>query len=778
MRIFKAGLYIAAVVAAAYVNTVSASYCDAYFPFDGSLVDASGNGYDGLMIAEGGAAEPQFGEGRYGQALHLTGKSAMRSFLDLHHERCPQLTITAWFKLPSVSTSGAQAVLSTGASGANPGLVATDSTLRLYGSGNGLSQRNAIRDSNTWYFVAVTFDYDAREYKLHWLNRTVDGRLSDSPYAAEDSFWIGTRSDNLRLVAQDLFIDDVRVYGRVLGADEIHDASTSDAPAQAGDQAPPAPPAMSGAQTVGADAPCNSNSACGTGQYCARDLTCHPETHLPLAVVGTGGTSGSGPTVIRPTSTGPSPIPIRGSSDPARGELEDATGQPAPLQAMETEALDCRIDTNRTLTNRAAAVDYSADCVVDVTAALTIEPGVIIQFAENAGLGVFDNGTIRAVGTEDQPIVLQATSSTRGWWRGVFVGTRSLINVLEHVRIEGAGSNYVYCCRDLASLVLEDAQIALSHVQLSNGGALGLLATGNTDFTRYNGIRITSHDGYAASLAWNVMGSLDGMGSDYSGNAQDFVHLSTDRLTIPATLRPLNVPYLLPGEVVDVTAPLTIDAGTELVVMENGGLGVFDNGTLTAEGTAAAPIVWRGATATRGYWRGIFTETTNSNRLRHVEIRHAGSDYVYCCDDVAALVVRGGRMTLENSTISDSGGCAVYAGPNADFAETGNTFSSNQGGAACYAASEPVAAQDVPQGSCMTGEVQLFSGKFAPRGWAFANGDMLDTQAYSALYSIIGTAYGGDGQTGFALPNIQPPVSETAGSAAMVCVNGVYPSRS
>lgn len=233
MRILKAGLYVAAVVAAAYVNTASASRCDAYFPFDGTLADATGNGYDGLMIAESGAAEPQFGEGRFGEALHISGSSAMRSFLDLHHETCPQFTITAWFRLPSVSADGAQAILSTGASGANPGLVASGSSLRLYGNGNGLSQRNAIRNGDTWYFMAATFDYGAREYKLHWRNRTVDGRLSDSPYDAEDSFWIGTRSDNLRLAAQDLYIDDVRVFGRVLSADEIRDLSRNEAPGNA-----------------------------------------------------------------------------------------------------------------------------------------------------------------------------------------------------------------------------------------------------------------------------------------------------------------------------------------------------------------------------------------------------------------------------------------------------------------------------------------------------------------------------------------------------------------
>lgn len=44
---------------------------------------------------------------------------------------------------------------------------------------------------------------------------------------------------------------------------------------------------------------------------------------------------------------------------------------------------------------------------------------------------------------------------------------------------------------------------------------------------------------------------------------------------------------------------------------------------------------------------------------------------------------------------------------------------------------------------------------FAPRGWAFCNGQLLSIASYSALFSLLGTQYGGDGRTTFALPNLQ-----------------------
>ena len=53
------------------------------------------------------------------------------------------------------------------------------------------------------------------------------------------------------------------------------------------------------------------------------------------------------------------------------------------------------------------------------------------------------------------------------------------------------------------------------------------------------------------------------------------------------------------------------------------------------------------------------------------------------------------------------------------------------------------------------GEVKIVSWSFAPRGWAFCNGQLLSLQQNQALFSVIGTIYGGNGQTNFALPNLQ-----------------------
>ena len=52
------------------------------------------------------------------------------------------------------------------------------------------------------------------------------------------------------------------------------------------------------------------------------------------------------------------------------------------------------------------------------------------------------------------------------------------------------------------------------------------------------------------------------------------------------------------------------------------------------------------------------------------------------------------------------------------------------------------------------GEIRIWANNYAPAGWAYCNGQMLNINQNQALYAVIGTTYGGDGNTTFALPNL------------------------
>lgn len=62
------------------------------------------------------------------------------------------------------------------------------------------------------------------------------------------------------------------------------------------------------------------------------------------------------------------------------------------------------------------------------------------------------------------------------------------------------------------------------------------------------------------------------------------------------------------------------------------------------------------------------------------------------------------------------------------------------------------------------GQIIMFGGTFAPRGWALCDGQLLPISGNSALFSILGTTYGGDGRTTFALPDLRGRVAMHAGN--------------
>lgn len=67
-------------------------------------------------------------------------------------------------------------------------------------------------------------------------------------------------------------------------------------------------------------------------------------------------------------------------------------------------------------------------------------------------------------------------------------------------------------------------------------------------------------------------------------------------------------------------------------------------------------------------------------------------------------------------------------------------------------------------GQPFIGEIRMFAGSFAPAGWAFCDGQLIPISENDALFTLIGTTYGGDGQETFALPNLQSRIPIHAGS--------------
>ncbi len=75
------------------------------------------------------------------------------------------------------------------------------------------------------------------------------------------------------------------------------------------------------------------------------------------------------------------------------------------------------------------------------------------------------------------------------------------------------------------------------------------------------------------------------------------------------------------------------------------------------------------------------------------------------------------------------------------------------------------------------GQILLLPYGFVPRGWAFCEGQVLPIQQNEALFSLLGTQFGGDGRTTFALPDLRgkEPIPD---ARYCIALTGIFPSRS
>lgn len=143
-----------------------------------------------------------------------------------------------------------------------------------------------------------------------------------------------------------------------------------------------------------------------------------------------------------------------------------------------------------------------------------------------------------------------------------------------------------------------------------------------------------------------------------------------------ATVLPKGI-YSVP-QTIDVNAALTLTAGSVFIFEATHGLHVRSGGSVSAIGTAAEPIVFRGeAENSHGYWAGINIASNNPNNyLEYVTIQDGGSYWAW--EYAGLYVADGARLTLKNSTVSRSKENGLFAEDNSTLSNfSNNSFSNN-----------------------------------------------------------------------------------------------------
>jgi microcystin-dependent protein len=75
------------------------------------------------------------------------------------------------------------------------------------------------------------------------------------------------------------------------------------------------------------------------------------------------------------------------------------------------------------------------------------------------------------------------------------------------------------------------------------------------------------------------------------------------------------------------------------------------------------------------------------------------------------------------------------------------------------------------------GEVRLFPYLYVPTGWAACDGTLLQINQNQPLFALIGTSFGGDGRTNFALPDLRGKAPLSSPGAYYIAIQGVFPQR-
>ena len=321
---------------------------------------------------------------------------------------------------------------------------------------------------------------------------------------------------------------------------------------------------------------------------------------------------------------------------------------------------------------------------LDVGAAtLTLSAGVSVQFDDETGLSISEEGTLVAVGDAETPIQLAGAIDERGTWMGVLVSSNDQENRLSFVEIANAGQG-VWCCdsgREAAALLLTaDAKLGIEDTTFRASAGYGMHVFPGSVMEPFARNHFSDNGESAALLPASSVAQLDSASTYAGDNVDDRVVVQSNTVTEPGTWPALDVPYLFLGEPT-IDTDISIAPGARLSFDADAGLWVGIEGSLSAI-SEAGDIRFEGRVDQAGYWLGIGLESASElNVFDGVTIDGAGSG-VWCCDssrDAAAILLEASsRVTVMNSTLSRSSGWGIFAKPDAlEVTQSDNTFEDN-----------------------------------------------------------------------------------------------------
>lgn len=324
------------------------------------------------------------------------------------------------------------------------------------------------------------------------------------------------------------------------------------------------------------------------------------------------------------------------------GSSADTTTATVPVEVQQLG--DITSDSViRDTDSPAGSADYVILSTARWSAPTTIEPGVRIEFGPDTRLIIGSGGRLDAAGTQSEPIELVGAQDVTGFWQGIEIRSTDPANRLAHVRVVNGG------VAGWAG-VFVGGTAAIDSSVIRGSASYGVEVAGGGTLTGFRGNVLADNAVAAMRVPARVTASLDAT-STFAGPVEVAGGAISSALSWPG----IGAPFLVTGDL-RVEAPLSIEAGARLEFDDGTRLLVETEGSLSAVGTADAPVRLVGSQDTSGHWYGVsIASTASGNHLRHVQLRNAGAD-------AGAALLLTGSLAMDSTAIEASDGYGLRLG--------------------------------------------------------------------------------------------------------------------
>ncbi len=312
---------------------------------------------------------------------------------------------------------------------------------------------------------------------------------------------------------------------------------------------------------------------------------------------------------------------------------------------------------------------------------ITIDAGAEFLFDNAVYFRNRHNSVLEVNGTETDKVVFKGNIELPGAWKGITIESNSLLNKISHAQFMHTGHSTVLPGYDKASVALaSDTRLNIDNTHFSDLDGYGIYVRYDNSLLSIDQLSFGQNiSGATVRLLANQLEAIDEQ-TDFN-NLYIEVHGGDVNTGNNITwINPTNGKYLFTSNV-EIYDRLTINPGVTMEFENDLYFRIRAEGTIIAEGTSTEKITFTRKENSGTNWLGIHHGGNSvENSMDHVVISYAGNSAFYSSIGQTNLGLdNNSRLTLTNSTISNSLGSGVVVRGSAELTESGNNFSGNAG---------------------------------------------------------------------------------------------------